>query len=264
MLHCVKLVLCLTFLSCEAHVIRSKDSADASNVFGLTGLAKNNATDATFMQGDIAMPKQDGRTAFIRSSKWPDGTVPVEFDSSYSTAQKNIIIGAMSEITKNTNNCIRFVWRTTNHPVWLRIFPGQGCWSYMGKAMQKGPQDLSLQIPGCVHHQVALHELIHALGFVHEQTRPDRDQYVRIQTQNIVSGQNHNFDVFSRTDTNMLGLPYDFGSIMHYRSDAFSSNGRPTIVPTTSVGKSWESRMGRGEKMSALDIQKLKKYYSCS
>ncbi|CAF4394367.1 unnamed protein product, partial [Rotaria magnacalcarata] len=244
MLHCVKLVLCLTFLSCEAHVIRSRDSADSSNVFGLTGLSKNNATDATFMQGDIAIPKQDGRTAFIRSPKWPNGVVPVEFHSSYTTAQKDIIISAMTEIMKNTRDCIRFVWRTASHPVWLRIFPGQGCWSYMGKTMQKGAQDLSLQIPGCVHHSVALHELIHALGFVHEQTRPDRNQYVRIQTQNIVSGMEHNFDVYSRTDADTLGLPYDFGSIMHYRSDAFSSNGRPTIVPTTSEGRNFESKMG--------------------
>lgn len=126
MSHCVKLILCLTFLSCEAHVIRLVVSKNASNVFGLTGLSENNATDATFMQGDIAIPKQDGRTAFTRSPKWPNGVVPVEFHSSYTTEQKNTIIGAMSEIMKNMNNCIRFVWRTADHPVWIRIFPGQG------------------------------------------------------------------------------------------------------------------------------------------
>ncbi|CAF1378535.1 unnamed protein product [Rotaria magnacalcarata] len=264
MLRYAKLYLCLIFLSCKAYAIPLKDSGDTINLFGLEGLSENNATGATFIEGDIAVPLKNGRTAYIRSPKWPNGVVPIDFDSSYSTAQKNIIIGAMTEIMTNTNNCIRFVWRTTNTPVWLRIHPGQGCWSYMGKTKSSGAQDLSLQIPGCVYHSVALHELIHALGFVHEQTRPDRNQYVRIQTQNIVSGMEHNFDVFSRTDADTLGLSYDYGSIMHYRSDAFSSNGRPTIVPTTSDGKNWESKMGRGEKMSNLDIQKLKKYYSCS
>lgn len=58
----------------------------------------------------------------------------------------------------------------------------------MGKDVNKGPQDLSLEIPGCIHNSVALHELLHALGFAHEQTRPDRDQYVRIFHENILSG----------------------------------------------------------------------------
>ena len=62
------------------------------------------------------------------------------------------------------------------------------CWSHMGKVVNNGAQDLSLQIPGCVHHSVALHELLHALGFAHEQTRPDRDTYVRVYYENIQAG----------------------------------------------------------------------------
>ncbi len=55
----------------------------------------------------------------------------------------------------------------------------------MGKVANNNGQDLSLQIPGCVHHSVVLHELLHALGFVHEHTRPDRDTYVRVYYENI-------------------------------------------------------------------------------
>ena len=58
----------------------------------------------------------------------------------------------------------------------------------MGKVVNSGSQDMSLQIPGCLHHSVALHELIHALGFAHEQTRPDRDTYVRVFYENIEGG----------------------------------------------------------------------------
>ena len=53
------------------------------------------------------------------------------------------------------------------------------------------------------------------------------------------------------------------GSIMHYRNDAFSTNGRPTIRPILPGYEGWETYMGRGDKMSAQDIQKLKAYYQC-
>ena len=37
------------------------------------------------------------------------------------------------------------------------------------------------------------------------------------------------YDMMARETTDQ-GLPYDFGSIMHYPSIAYSSNGRPTFV----------------------------------
>jgi hypothetical protein len=50
---------------------------------------------------------------------------------------------------------------------------------------------------------------------------------------------------------------------MHYRNDAFSINGRPTIRPSLAGYENWEQYMGRGDKMSAQDIKKLKAYYNC-
>jgi hypothetical protein len=80
--------------------------------------------------------------------------------------------------------CIKFVKRT-NQENWVRIQDLQGCWSQIGKAAQKGPQTLSLQNPGCVFRRTVAHEFIHALGFHHEQTRPDRDKWVEVLFENI-------------------------------------------------------------------------------
>ena len=59
------------------------------------------------------------------------------------------------------------------------------CWSFIGKG--GGMQPLSLG-DGCWSTGTVQHEFMHALGFVHEQSRPDRDQYVKINYTNIDPG----------------------------------------------------------------------------
>ena len=61
-----------------------------------------------------------------------------------------------------------------------------------------------------------MHELGHAMGFYHEQSRPDRDQYVTIQYSNIRFFKDRNFRKFSTRWINVYGIPYDYRSIMHY------------------------------------------------
>lgn len=60
------------------------------------------------------------------------------------------------------------------------------CWSFLGQT--GGNQVLSLQTPGCMWSGIAAHEFMHALGFVHEQSRSDRDHYVTIVWKNIMPG----------------------------------------------------------------------------
>lgn len=67
------------------------------------------------------------------------------------------------------------------------LFCAISCWSFLGQT--GGSQTLSLQTPGCMWSGVAAHELMHALGFVHEQSRSDRDHYVSIVWKNIMPGQ---------------------------------------------------------------------------
>ena len=60
------------------------------------------------------------------------------------------------------------------------------CYSFIGR-LGYG-QDLSLSRSGCVYHHLVQHEVLHALGFHHEQKRSDRDQYIRVQLENVTPG----------------------------------------------------------------------------
>ncbi|XP_019631582.1 PREDICTED: zinc metalloproteinase nas-14-like [Branchiostoma belcheri] len=103
-----------------------------------------------------------------------------------------------------------------------------------------------------------LHELMHVVGFWHEHQRPDRDDYVTIRLQNAEERYHHAFDKLP--NSRKLGLSYDYGSIMHYESYAFSINGRQTIVPKLPLNG---VVLGETEELSSLDIRKINKLYDC-
>ena len=59
-----------------------------------------------------------------------------------------------------------------------------------------------------------IHEFLHALGMVHEQSRPDRDDYVEIIFANIQTNALGNFETNTQSYTN--NVEYDYASVMHY------------------------------------------------
>uniref|UniRef100_A0A8C6Q6Q7 Metalloendopeptidase n=1 Tax=Nothobranchius furzeri TaxID=105023 RepID=A0A8C6Q6Q7_NOTFU len=128
------------------------------------------------------------------------------------------------------------------------------CWSFLGQT--GGSQVLSLQSPGCMWAGIAAHEFMHALGFVHEQSRSDRDHYVTIVWKNIMPEHIHNF---RKQATNNLNSPYDYSSVMHYGRYAFSEDGGPTIIPRPDP----YIPIGQRDGPSALDLHKINTLYDC-
>ena len=233
------------------------------NTFGLKEVrytAKNG--DAIF-EGDIVLgsveemeeikrqvenPNPDTdvvESVFITGSqfRWPDGVVPFRIDPSLPNQQR--VTDAVANWEANTN--IRFRQRTTE-PNFVTFRPSTGCSANVG--MRGGEQFVNLAA-GCSLGNT-IHEIGHAVGIWHEQSREDRDNFIQIVFSNIQPAAIHNFDQHI-TDGDDIG-PYDYGSIMHYPSNAFAINpNQPTIIAPQPIGQ----RNG----LSATDIAAVNKLY---
>ncbi|KAJ7344662.1 hypothetical protein JRQ81_000612, partial [Phrynocephalus forsythii] len=178
--------------------------------------------------------------------------VPVDISTDFSIEERLVIAEAMEEF--DTLTCIRFINHTTEYD-YINIVPGDTCWSYFGKI--GGRQRLGLAKHGCIHKGLIQHELNHALGFLHEQSRSDRDKYVKINLEYVATGQQGNFDKVNSTN---LDLPYDYDSVMHYGAYDFSNAaGKPTIVPIPNTSIPIGQRIG----LSNLDVKKINRLYNC-
>ncbi|KAK1161799.1 high choriolytic enzyme 1-like [Acipenser oxyrinchus oxyrinchus] len=236
------------------------DSMDISTLLEKANANLGKTPDGTVIRfGDIAVDPLESTNAdpcTARSCKWPkssDGNVyiPVKVSSAFSARERTVIEAGLISFDKST--CIRFRPHSRERD-YLFVQSLAGCYSFLGR--RGGQQTVSLNRRGCVYHQVVQHEFIHALGFNHEQTRSDRDGYVNILYENIQRGMEYNFN---RVNTNNLGTPYDYGSVMHYGRNAFSSNGRPTIVPKPDPNVS----IGRATQFSQMDIERINRLYNC-
>ncbi|ROL43430.1 Meprin A subunit alpha [Anabarilius grahami] len=142
---------------------------------------------------------------------------------------------------------------------YIKFEKRDGCWSYVGD-LQNG-QVLSLG-SGCDHKAVIEHELLHALGFYHTQSRQDRDDYVKIWLDQVTEGMGHNFNKYDDSFVTDLNTPYDYESVMHYRPFAFNKD--PSIPTITTNIPEFFNIIGQYLDFSEMDVVRLNRMYNCS
>uniref|UniRef100_G3PN19 Metalloendopeptidase n=1 Tax=Gasterosteus aculeatus aculeatus TaxID=481459 RepID=G3PN19_GASAC len=244
-------------------VSAEKDSGDLS-VSELLERANSNlvrsAGDPVLIGGDIAVDSEAERNAdpcTSRGCKWgkfTDGKVyiPYYITNHFSSREQAIITRGLESFS--SFSCIRFRPSRSTDRDWLQIESQNGCWSYVGR--RGGKQTVSLARSGCLYHGTVQHELLHALGFNHEQTRSDRDNHIRVQWENIIEDMKYNFNKIATLNQ---GTSYDYGSVMQYHKYAFSKNNQPTMVPIPNSNVPF----GQATQMSQNDIDRLNRLYQC-
>ncbi|XP_063688342.1 zinc metalloproteinase nas-4-like [Bolinopsis microptera] len=158
------------------------------------------------------------------------------------------------------NTCIRFRKKLPSDTNYVRFASGKGCFATIGRG--DGEQLLSLG-KGCGTPGFALHELAHVIGFFHEQSRPDRDDYVDIIWANIRYDKREQFAKYNSNEIDPRGIPYDYLSITHYGPYDFRSQPGLQTLRVKKLAEN-PADMGQRRYLSGYDIIGANTLYQCT
>lgn len=216
-----------------------------------------------------AQPQSGTRGA--DSKLWRNGKIPYQLSNLNATETQvwNDSVAKMNGWVRN----VQWVPRSNNEVPFVSIVSDErpaGCGtSLIGKDPlfnNNTYQNLWID-KQCWNEKTVLHEMLHAMGAYHEQSRSDRNAFVQINWDNIKDESKHNFCTPNQTDcpgrqpadieapTVNYGL-YDYKSIMHYRSNAFSKNGSATMTALNG------NTIAPADEPTALDIAGIDARYS--
>lgn len=219
-----------------------------------------------FVGGDMVVGRADEMTAararpggaaevHLAASEvrgWPGGIIPYELTAEYlALHSRKRFEEAVAKIHRKT--ALRLIPRA-REATYLRVTTSEGnggCFAGLGRRGE-GPQTINLG-RGCGSVMTHVHEIFHTLGMPHEHQRDDRDKYVEHLPQNVRAGKEDNFVKFEARAW-LNPYPYDYGSLMHYATHAFSNGGGPTLrvrSPPAPAGQ----RIGQRARISPGDVR---------
>lgn len=164
------------------------------------------------------MEKSTIVSSFIKT--WPNATVYYTLPSQGSLSTQNYntfltnINKAFEMISSQTS--VQFIQRTnqTEYITFTYSTSTNSSPLGWGKNTVNGIKIYNITYPAIIAHEV-----MHSMGIMHEQCRPDRDQYIIVDVNRAIEGSRHNFNLYNDYAGNG---EFDFGSVMMYQSTDFA------------------------------------------
>ncbi|KAH8398434.1 hypothetical protein KR215_002045 [Drosophila sulfurigaster] len=216
---------------------------------------------AGYFEGDMVL-EQQGRNGLVNENyRWPNRIIYYFINRNIDQEHRDHILRGIRVL--EANSCLVFKEATSDQSYYINVTSeAGGCYSYVGylnRVQQLNLQNYDIDT-GCFRIGTIVHEFLHSLGFYHQHSTWNRDDYVRIAEENITDGTQSNFNKYTNATVDNFGEDYDYSSVMHYTAYAFSKNGEMTIVP---LQEGAEELMGQRLQMSDADINKLNTMYRC-
>jgi hypothetical protein len=196
-----------------------------------------------------------GRSGISDTSyRW--STFRIFIERAFTSSERQAIVDEV-EYLRGLLPCVRFqVVRRVPSGDYVHVTKeDDGCHSQLGRI--GGRQDLNLG-PGCFEEGTVIHELLHAMGIIHEHNRSDRDDFVDILWQNMDPQMQDQFEKVSDREFSNYGVAYNADSVMHYDSYSTSANGQPVVLTKAGREIGWQTEIQQS------DIDKLQNMYGCS
>jgi len=183
-----------------------------------------------------------------REFRWPGGVVKYSIDPALSNPAR--VLSAMA--TWQAEAGVAFEPATSMSENQIVFVPGDGCSSYVG--MIGGRQPVMLSDACSVGN--AIHEIGHALGLQHEQSRSDNADHIIVYRANIQAGREGNFEPDPTTFEDIGD--YCFNSIMHYPNYAFAADPDKPTIETVPLG----IPIGQRSYLAPCDVETYRKLYA--
>ncbi|CEF59696.2 Astacin-like metalloendopeptidase [Strongyloides ratti] len=163
---------------------------------------------------------------------------------------------AIEHIENNT--CIKFkkVETEFDDKQGLIFKEGDVCSSNVGLINPNKSQPIKLSSYCYDKVELILHEIGHALGLIHEQSRSDRDDYIAIDLENVKDDEKHNFQIMNYSSYRNYSTQYDVKALMHYKPTDFAKNTKKPVI-TSKLDKAYQKSMGYSTKMTFNEIKQL-------
>ncbi|KAK0401956.1 hypothetical protein QR680_016065 [Steinernema hermaphroditum] len=237
--------------------------------------------DEVLIEGDIEMTLEEAKRYFgvseSRSKRqayqpdwgvygfpatlWKDG-VPYMYDPTLGQEAIDVIERAIK--FWETETCVTFHKadpKTSKILPVINFWPGPGCRSRIGRD-PFGSQTQNITFgDGCEYYAAGVHEIAHTLGFMHEQSRWDRDNYLRIDMNNVEVNRTHNYNKYEEKENDNYGKQYDYGGIMHYDDKAFALDESKIVM--YAKNPDYQMSIGHYPTPRYGDIYEMNKLYSC-